>query len=85
MLTCLSLLLLLLLYLLCHGAPAEHHWPWAACHIRFPQSSQCLEVLDCCATELGLLSGIAAILRFPINDPDENEDENGADSSSDTD
>jgi len=42
-------------------------------------------VLICCVTELGLLSGIAAILRFPISDPDENEDENDADSSSDGD
>jgi len=36
-------------------------------------------------TELGLLSGIAAILRFPISDPDDNDEENGANSSSDTD
>jgi len=42
-------------------------------------------VLICRATELGMLSGIAAILRFPISDPDENEDENGADSSSNND
>lgn len=35
--------------------------------------------------QLGLLSGIAAILRFPISDPDDNEEENGVDSSSDTD
>ena len=42
-------------------------------------------MLICCVTELGLLSGIAAILRFPISDPDENEDENDADSSSETD
>ena len=38
-----------------------------------------------CATELGMLSGIAAILRFPISDPDDNEDEDGAYSSSDDD
>lgn len=35
--------------------------------------------------QLGMLSGIAAILRFPISDPDDNEDENDADSSSDND
>lgn len=35
--------------------------------------------------QLGLLSGIAAILRFPISDPDDSEEENGVDSLSDTD
>jgi len=42
-------------------------------------------LLICRVTELGLLSGIAAILRFPISDPDDNEEENGADSLSDSD
>jgi len=42
-------------------------------------------LLICLVTELGLLSGIAAILRFPISDPDENEEENGVESLSDTD
>lgn len=35
--------------------------------------------------QLGLLSGVAAILRFPISDPDDNDEENGVDSLSDTD
>lgn len=42
-------------------------------------------VSPCFVAELGMLSGIAAILRFPISDPDDNEDENDADSSSDND
>ena len=48
-------------------------------------AQHCQNVLICCVTELGLLSGVAAILRFPISDPDDNDEENGVDSLSDTD
>ena len=35
----------------------------------------CSLLMFACCIELGLLSGIAAVLRFPINDPEDDDDD----------